>query len=144
MTGGDGGDGDTEAPTTTWRLTELVFDPIWPKPTEDDAAPEEFRLGMGRTLRNCTDAASLSAVFFTAWLAGDRHRFEAVTDPALAVSITALGVSATGAAAAYEARTQLLSYGNLVAVNSPMVDAETFPIACPLPRRRVRRLLIMI
>lgn len=115
------------ASTTTWKLEEIVFDPIWPKSEEEDAAPDEFRLGKGRTLRLCSDVTSLCSVLFTAWLAGDRSRFEAVADPALAVSIRALGIMAKSASEAYEARSKLLAFGDLISINSPMVDSESEP-----------------
>jgi len=113
-----------------WKLRELVFDPIWPKPTVEDATPEAARLeasrlGLGRTLRLCTDAASLASVFFTSWLAGDRNRFEATADASLCVSIKALDLEVSGATAAYDARSKFLAHGNLLALNSVMVDAES-------------------
>ena len=111
----------------SWKIEELVFDPIWPKSQEEDAAPEEFRLGLGRTLRQCTDVTSLCAVLFTSWLAGDRNRFESVAAPDLAVSIKALDIMAKNATEAYDARTKLLAHGNLIAFNSPMVDSESEP-----------------
>ena len=128
---GSGDDGAAAAATarglqtSPWKLTELVFDPIWPKSQEADAAPEDFRLGLGRTLRNAHDVTSLCSVFFTAWLAGDRNRFEAVSDPNLAVSIKALGVLAKSATDAFACRSKLLEHGNLISFNSPMVDAES-------------------
>ena len=114
---------------SAWKLTEVNFDAIWPKaPAEDDAPSDDrVRLGLSRTLNKCTDVMSLCSVLFTAWLAGDKNRFEAVADPELAVSMKALGVIAKSAADAYGERAKLLEYGNLLAFNSPMVDSESSP-----------------
>ena len=110
-----------------WKIASLTFDPIWPIPQEEDADPEEYRLGLGKTARGCSDVASLTSVFFTSWLAGDKSRFEATADPEVSISVKALGIVTKGYSASYDARAKLLEYGNLIAVNSPMVDAESEP-----------------
>jgi hypothetical protein len=113
--------------SATWKIAELLRDPIWPLPTELDAAPEEFRLGMGRTLRGCTDVASLSAVFLTSWLAGDQSRFELLVAPDARVRIKDLGIDASSNAAAYACRDKLLEVGTLATFNSPMIDCDSEP-----------------
>jgi hypothetical protein len=109
----------------TWRIAELKRDPIWPLPEDPALAdPEEFRLGMGRTLRGCLDVSSLSAVALTSWLAGDRVRFESVVAPRAVFSVKALNISARSATSAFDQRSKLLPLGNLVSFNSPMIDLE--------------------
>jgi len=109
---------------SSWRITELLRDPIWPPPTEEGAAPEQFRLGHGRTLGCCADAASISSVALTAWLAGDRPRFEMVVTPDVTITFNALGVRATDVAQAWEARTTMLKLGSLMTLNSPLIDTH--------------------
>lgn len=111
-----------EAPS--WKIAEMVRDPIWPPPTAFDAAPEYTRLGNGRTLGACSDIASLTAVALTAWVAGDRDRFELTVAPNVQLIFKALGIEAAGVAASWEGRAKLLAIGNLISVNSPMVDTD--------------------
>jgi len=110
-----------------WKISELLRDPIWPLPTEPDAAPEEFRLGMGRTLRGCQDVSSLSSAVLTSWLAGDQNRFELLVAPTVQMRIKDLGIDAKTASDAYTCREQLLTVGSLLTFNSPMIDADTEP-----------------
>jgi len=107
-----------------WKLTEMYRDQIWPIPAQPDDSEEDFRLGMGRTLRGCTDVCSLSATLLTAWVAGDRNRFEACVAPDVKVSLKALGIQSSTVAEAWEARPLIRELGNLLAFNSPMVDVE--------------------
>jgi len=112
------------APPPPWQIVELMRDPIWPLPTEKDAAPEDFRLGQGRTLGACTDVASLTAVALTSYVAGDRDRFQLAVADSLRVTFKALGLESVGVPAAWEGRANLLRVGNLLSVNSPMVDTD--------------------
>ena len=114
-----------------WKLAQLERDSIWSGgilgSLADEAASDENRLGMGRTLRACTDVSSLSSVLLTAWVAGDRNRFESVVAPDASVTIRALDIAASSASAAFDCRDKLLKHGNLISFNSPMVDAESAP-----------------
>jgi hypothetical protein len=84
-------------------------------------SPVANRLGNGRTLGGCTDAASLSAVALTSWISGDQIRFEAAVAPEVTMTFKALGLEASGVHASWQGRSSLLPIGTLIAVNSPMV-----------------------
>ena len=106
-----------------WKLSELVRDPIWPPPPAGtEAAPEGMRLGLGRTTPAATDVCSLANTALTAWMAGDRTRFESIVSPSLRVKMKALGIDTNGAEAAWEKRSALTSIGALYSLNSPIVD----------------------
>ena len=115
------------APARAWKLTELTRQPIWPLPAPGKPPPGMMpspvanRLGNGRTLGGCTDAASLSAVALTSWISGDQIRFEAAVAPEVTMTFKALGLEASGLAAAWQGRSSLLPIGTLIAVNSPLV-----------------------
>ena len=131
------------APARAWKLTELTRQPIWPLPAAGSQAPAAGapgkpppgmppppgmlpspvanRLGNGRTLGGCTDAASLSAVALTSWISGDQIRFEAAVAPEVTMTFKALGLEASGVHASWQGRSSLLPIGTLIAVNSPMV-----------------------